>query len=251
MKRFLSIIALLTGIGIVAYSVYLAAIGMFTGDFMTRNMIFAAVGVLFAVLGIWGNVRLNKRLKAMPEEQRAAKRKKYGLIAIICAVVIAGPAITVVSNSLTKTRMHDAVFENCRDEYSATYVEAPENVKFVFVDAVLANGRFSEKSEVDTSNNAPYGKYYTSNPNKVNVAVFYRVTTEKIGTWVTQSGSTISGAYAQKLELSVVRLSDWALISENSIPASHKSENLSKDKKTYTIDTNDEKVVSYLTELFE
>lgn len=258
MKRILSIAAALLGAGLITYSVYLTVIGKFVGDNLLSNFIFLLIGAAFLSLGVWGNLRRSKKLRALPPEARAALKKKNKKAVVVCAIILAIPALLLAQGLIInanreakETSLSDKIFANYRDEYTATNAEPPENVKFVFVKKAWEDGRLSRNSAVDTSNNSLYGKYYTDKPSKLNVAVFYTITREHIGKWVDSGGYTISQAYEQTIELTVVRLSDWALIAETKITAPRNSNNLSKDGTTYTIHTGSERVVDYLTSLFE
>lgn len=100
MKRVSAVISAIGGAGIIAYAVYLMAIGMFTGKSLTGNIFFLAVGALLLAAGVWGNIAASRKICGLSEDRRARnkRRRKTAIIvtSVIAAFAVFGLALPVV-----------------------------------------------------------------------------------------------------------------------------------------------------------
>lgn len=247
MRRVLSVISLLGGSGIAIYSGYLAAIGIFAGEFLTRNVIFLAVGVLLVAGGVLGNITAVKRNCDLTDEQRERlkRRRQTTTIAIGAVFVLTVFCVALpVMLQLNEGETFDAAFRPMMmDTYTQTGVPLPDNARYILYNV--------NKQEFEADSGTLL-KGISGNQKCVNVVVTYQITTSNIGVWETAGGATIASAYEESMKLSVVRLSDWSLVEEKTFVAVHSKNRLGKgDKKyTYQISLYDDEVTSYLNGLF-
>lgn len=252
MKRFLWVITVLSGVGIIAYSAYLMIIGMFFSDFIARNTIFLSIGFLLLTFGIWGNINCSRKKHLLANEKQAEekhKNKKVIATPLIAMTVVAGCLIlsvitTLLSNSRSESSIEDTLRQYVKDEYSQVSVSIPENARYIL---------YNQNTETFETDANSLLKGFTNNPNKVNVVVSYKTGTNEIGTWETETGVRIGTAYAEYMDIAIIRLSDWALIEEQHFDAVRSNNRLGKGDQndTYEISLYDDEIYRYLNGLFK
>ena len=249
MKRFLWVITVLSGVGDIAYSAYLMVIGIFFSDFIVRNTILLLIGFLLFAFGIWGNIYCSRKKHLLAKEQQVEeKHKKVIAIPLIIIAVVVGclilPVITtLLSNSSSESSIEDTLRQYVKDEYAQVSASMPKNARYILYN------QNTKKFETDANSLL---KGFTGNPNKANVVVAYKTGTNEIGTWKAVSGVRIGTAYAEYMDIAIIRLSDWALIEEHHFDAVWSNNRLGKGDKndTYEISLYDDEVYHYLNELF-
>ena len=251
MKRFLWVLTVLSGVGIIAYSAYLMVIGIFFSDFIVRNAIFLSIGFLLLAFGIWGNIICSRKKHLLTEKQLVEekhKNKKVITIPLIVIAVVVGclilPVITtLLSNSSSESSIEDTLRQYVKDEYAQVSASMPKNARYILYN------QNTKKFETDANSLL---KGFTGNPNKANVVVAYKTGTNEIGTWKEVSGVRIGTSYAEYMDIAIIRLSDWALIEEHHFDAVWSNNRLGKGDKsdTYEISLYDDEVYRYLNELF-
>jgi len=89
MKRFLAVLSALGGVGIVTYSIYMMAIVIFPGEFLTRNLVFLFIGILLLVIALWVNITVSKKNRSITDEHRMKLKKRYKTAAIVLGALSA------------------------------------------------------------------------------------------------------------------------------------------------------------------
>ncbi len=247
MKRILSVFSLLCGVGVITYLIYLMALGVFWGTFLTTNVVFLTAGATLLALGLWGSFASATRKRGSTDKQQFKPQKHYKKAAIIVGALSAGVVFYVVlpvALQMNQTGNIDAALRPMmKEDYTQTGVSLPDNAKYIL---------YNINKQTFETDSGTLLKGISENTKQINVVVTYQITTASIGVWKTEGGAVISSAYAETMTLCVVRLSDWSLIEEKTFVAVQSENNLGKaDKKyTYQVRLYDTEVVGYLNGLF-
>lgn len=245
MKRFLSISSLLIGVGIIAYSIYLAVIGNFNTEFMMRNMQFLMAGFVLLGLGILGIVK-TRRVRDHGMRDKGVRRTPptiFVAAGLLLLMLTATVGFNLLTTKISTSRYDRTLRPYMKSQYSETNASLPENPRYILYDRV--KDRFQNESRITL-------KGFETNPEKVNTVVAFREGTQKIGTWENEGGTYVAEGYTEYMMIEVIRLSDWALVDQQRFVAERSSSriNKKKDKWTYMITIYDEEIVQYLNGLF-
>lgn len=194
MKRVLAVISAIGGAGIIAYSVYLMTIGKFTGDSLTRNIIFLAVGAALLAAGVWGNLAVSIKNRDLPEEQRARNKKRrktaamiVGTLTIFAIFGLALPVVlSLISGEQTEARIERQIRPMMKEAYSQTGVPLPDSARYILYN------RNSGEFEAEANSLL---KGFSSNPGRVSVVVAYQ-TGKKMNSILIKSAYTTKRSYA-------------------------------------------------------
>ncbi len=169
MKRILSFLSLFAGIGVIAYCVYLAAVGNFENGFMLRNLQFFMVGFVLLALGIWG-ITKTKRGTAKSSKRRFPK--VLIIIGSVILLLVLSVGVSLLTTQSNTTRIDKALRPYMREQYSETGAALPENARYILYDRAKDTFQYEARNVL---------KGFEGNPDKVNAVVAFRIGTEHIG----------------------------------------------------------------------
>lgn len=248
MKRILSVFSVLGGAGIIAYSIYLMVIRIFSGKFITRNLVFLVIGVLLLAIGILGNIKISKKRSQLSDEQRAKTQKGYRTAMIVTGAVAVSVvffiALPLISQKATADHVEKMLRPLMKDDYTQIGVSIPDDPRYILYNV--------NKQVFETEANSIL-KSFNGNPDKVNVVVAYKSGVNEIGSWETEGGIFVSKGYEETIKIEVIRLSDWSLIEERTFSPLHSVGNLGTgdEQYTYQISLYDSEIVDYLNNRFD
>jgi hypothetical protein len=130
-KRILSFLSLFAGIGVIAYCVYLAAVGNFENGFMLRNLQFFMVGFVLLALGIWG-ITKTKRGTAKSSKRRFPK--VLIIIGSVILLLVLSVGVSLLTTQSNTSRIDKALRPYMREQYSETGAALPENARYILYD---------------------------------------------------------------------------------------------------------------------
>jgi hypothetical protein len=241
LKRIISIFSLFAGIGVIAYCVYLAAVGSFENGFMLRNLQFFMVGFVLLALGIWGITKTKRGTAKNPKRRFPKALIIIGSVVLMLVLSVGVSLLTTQSNT---SRIDKALRPYMREQYSETGAALPENARYILYDRAKDTYQYEARDILAG---------FEGNPDKVNTVVAFRIGTERIGNWETSSGMNVAGAASEYMIIEVIRLSDWALVDEQRFTATESSSRLNKKGEvwTYEVSIYDDEIVQYLNGLFD
>lgn len=240
MKRIFPFISLFAGIGVIAYCVYLAAVGNFENGFMLRNLQFFMVGFVLLALGIWG---ITKTRRGTTKSSKRRFPKVLIIIGSVVLLLVLSVGVSLLTTQSNTARIDKALRPYMREQYSETGAALPENARYILYDRAKDTFQYEARNVL---------KGFEGNPDKVNAVVAFRIGTERIGNWESSSGKNVAGAASEYMIIEVIRLSDWALVDERRFEATHSDSRLNKSKDvwTYEVSIYDDEIVQYLNGLF-
>jgi len=240
LKRFLSIFSLLAGVGVIAYCVYLAAVGNFENGFMLRNLQFFMLGFALLLLGIWG---IAKAKRGTVKNSKRGLPKVLIIIGGVVLLLVLSVGISLLTTQSNTSRIDKTLRPYMREQYSETGAALPENARYILYNRAKDEFQYEARNILEG---------FEGNPDKINTVVAFRIGTERIGNWETSSGKNVAGAASEYMIVEVIRLSDWALVDERRFTATQSSSRLNKkgDVWTYEVSIYDDEIVRYLNGLF-
>ncbi|WP_350455091.1 hypothetical protein [Slackia heliotrinireducens] len=199
-------------------------------------LVMMAIAVLLVILGIRGVLSYRNQKRMNPS------MKLHPLAIFFIALLGIGTVVSIPSalfGTFEEANLGRALDPYVQESFSDEGIPMPDDPHFVFYDAD------THSFSVPNRNTFPQG---TNDPDEVNVVVVYDVGLTAIGEWVTaDTGEYVKDAEAQYATIQIVRLEDWALISETTV---YEDKDFDEGQGTYSLEGMHE-AVRYINSAME